>query len=64
VREVGSHVDERADSKLVLRHGNVKSTRPLAGSMHIRPPTGGFDSPPANTSTRRLPWSTAGMGDA
>ena len=56
--------DALTDSTVRLRHGNAKSTRPVAGSIDISPPVGGFDSPPANTNTRRFPWTVAGTGEA
>ena len=52
------------DSYARLRQGKAKSMCPFDGSIDSRPPVGGFDSPPANTNTRRCPWTTAGTGDA
>ena len=56
--------DAFTDSYRVPRHGNVQSTLPFAGSMTNSPPVAGRLSPPANTNTRRLPFTVAGIGEA
>src|SRR5258706_15422922 len=52
------------DSSRRPRQGKEKSTAPLSGLTHNRPPVAGWDSPPAKMKTRRWFWIVAAKGEA